>query len=107
MPPKPCVHERLQIFVRAINPAGQGWNRVRRQIPVGELPPVAVEDRLAHSVLAAFLGCIMVYAILFGIGWALYGQWRATAMSFAVAIATAIWFAWRIPTGNVPDVGSR
>lgn len=103
---RPASDERLQNFVRAINPAGHSWNRGRRQMPHGELSTVAAEDRLAHGVLAAFLGCIMVYAILFGIGWALYSQWRAKAMSFTVAIATAIWFAFRIPRGYVLDVKS-
>jgi len=92
---RPTGDERLQSFVRAIGPSGPGWDAVRQQIPPEEIPPIAARDQLSHGVLSAFLGCIMVYAMLFGIGWTLYGQITQAFVSFGVVALAAASFAVR------------
>jgi len=66
-------------FYKLVRPSGKGWEPVRAEAGVG-----ISKDRTADSVLGWVLGCVMVYAGLFGIGSFLYGRLPQTAV-FAVA----------------------
>jgi len=55
--------ETLASFYRLVRPAGPGWRDVRAATGVGPSG-----DSLPHALLAWVLGCIFVYAALFGAG---------------------------------------
>jgi Na+/proline symporter len=78
----PTDTQTLQAFYDRIRPAGRGWSRV---IDTSAEPAPG-------SMSAAFqcwiLGCVLVYASLFGTGYALYGH-AGRAMVFFVAAGAA------------------
>ena len=56
-------------FYRLVRPAGRGWEPVRVEAGVGPSP-----DSFAQSLLGWMLGCVFVYAALFGTGSYIYGN---------------------------------
>jgi len=60
---RPTPRERLLEFYRRVRPAGAGWK------PIAALAPEVPTARSNWANLRAWLlGCILVYAVLFGIG---------------------------------------
>lgn len=92
----PSSREQLESFVRLIYPSGSGWDPIRKNMPPEDMQPIAECDRIGHGVMSAFLGCIMIYASLFGIGWLIYGQFVAAGISFALAVITGLWLIPRV-----------
>ena len=55
--------DTLTAFYRRVRPAGPGWKPVAA---VAGVPPIT--ESLTRSLVAWVLGCILIYALLFGIG---------------------------------------
>jgi len=69
----PADPETLRSFHQKIRPMGGGWRGAGLEPDVDSGSPSA-------AFLAWFLGCVVIYAALFGTGYALYGQpWAALA----------------------------
>lgn len=84
----PTERSRLVAFYRLVRPAGPGWASVRREAGVAASP-----DSIAQSLLGWVLGCVFVYAALFGTGSFLYGH-TAQAIFWAVAcVISGVWLA--------------
>ena len=62
-------------FYALVRPAGPGWSVIRRD--AGVAPS---SDSLSRAMLGWVLGCVMVYAALFGTGSFLYGRMPQFAM---------------------------
>jgi Na+/proline symporter len=60
-PPEP--DETLRAFYRRVRPHGPGWKSIADAVG---LPPAS--PSLARELLNALLGCVLVYAALFGVG---------------------------------------
>jgi SSS family solute:Na+ symporter len=60
-PPEPAA--TLHTFYQRVRPAGRGWAPVAAAVG---LPPASAS--LGGELLNAFLGCVLVYAALFGVG---------------------------------------
>lgn len=60
-PPEPV--ETLQAFYRQVRPHGRGWAPIAAAVG---LPPAS--GSLGRELLNALLGCVLVYAALFGVG---------------------------------------
>ncbi len=79
---RPTDRAVLQSFYDRVRPFAPGWRR-------------AVETRpdepgsIAAALLAWLLGCVAVYAVLFGTGMALYGRLGAAGAFGAAALAAA------------------
>jgi len=74
----------LQSFYDRIRPAPAGWRRA--------VDTSGREDGggdIAASFLAWFLGCVAVYATLFGTGYLLYGRLELGLLCAAIAVASA------------------
>ncbi len=92
----------LVSFVRRIRPGGRGWKAVTDAMESGE-PSGGNEQygpadgELPASLLAAFLGVVAIYGVLFTTGYALYGQWGAAALTGTLAVAAGVWLTrlWR------------
>jgi len=85
----------LQQFYRRITPGGPGWEKIRDSLPATERSKIASpHQQLASSLLGAFLASISIYALLFGIGYALYGNALMCALMTGLATVTG-GFAWR------------
>jgi solute:Na+ symporter, SSS family len=75
----------LEAFHARIRPLGPGWRRI-----VGVQPAEGSAGGLAAGALAWFLGCVAVYAALFGTGFLLYGQTVPGVLLAAVTLGAAV-----------------
>lgn len=68
--------DTLDQFYQKIRPQGRGWTTVRSRLAAsGQLSISESSDPpLTQQILMMLLGCAVVYAALFGIGWLLTGQ---------------------------------
>jgi len=89
---KPTDAETLDGFYRRVRPAGPGWAKVRAATGLGPSP-----DSLAQATLGWVLGCLFVYAALFGTGSILYGKWPHAWMWIAVFLVSGVFLARLLP----------
>ena len=88
----PTDHGTLVDFYRLVRPAGPGWSRVHADAGVGPSP-----DSVAHALLGWVLGCLFVYAALFGAGSFLYGNTQQGAIWSVVFVASSIGLVRLLP----------
>ena len=69
---RPTDKEVLRQFYQLIRPHAFGWKPILLEINE-EVPSVAVKS-LATEILMMFLGCLGIYAALFGTGYWIYGE---------------------------------
>ena len=90
----PTEKATLQAFYDRIRPMGKGWASV-----------VTVKEPSRENVTAAFLcwflGCVVVYAALFGTGALLYGQTTAGLLYSAVVVGAGAWLLKLLPQVGV------
>ncbi len=96
---RPTRYETLLTFYRKVRPASAGWTPLLKQaLERGDLAPADINPgRLPLQIACMLGGTIMVYAALFGTGFAIYGHmWQAVA-AFTIAALSALWLikAWR------------
>ncbi|RLA30833.1 MAG: Na+:solute symporter [Gammaproteobacteria bacterium] len=71
--------EVLEKFCRELRPQGPGWSAVRKHMPAsfeGEADD-NISDNIPAALLNVFVGCLSVYAMLFGVGYTVYGNYVA------------------------------
>lgn len=61
----------LATFYRKVQPEGPGWKRVSLQ---AGLAPSSASGGLAIQFANWFLGCVLIYGFLFGIGYVIFGE---------------------------------
>lgn len=84
-PPEPL--EKLLAFYRRVRPAGPGWAPVAAQAGNVDAPT----ESLGMQFYNWILGCVLIYATLFGIGKLIFKEWWNGAIYVAVAaIAAAV-----------------
>jgi Na+/proline symporter len=88
---EPADRETLQNFYDRIRPFGRGWRRVVDT--KGRRP----DGSLAAAFACWGLGCVVVYAALFGTGWALYGEARPALAAAGVAAGAAFLLLRLVP----------
>lgn len=95
--------ETLVRFYRKVQPEGPGWNRVARQ---ADMIPANASGGLAVQFVNWFLGCFLIYAFLFGIGYLIFGEILKGAfflLGGAVASAAILRNLKRTAWQSVPD----
>ncbi len=80
----PVDSNTLQRFYDSIRPLGPGW---RAAVETG---PADESDSLSAAFLCWFLGCVVVYAALFGTGYFVYGQRLFGFLSTVIVAVAAI-----------------
>jgi solute:Na+ symporter, SSS family len=83
---RPEPHEKLIAFYTRVRPAGPGWRPVRALVGQ-EIQPT---ESLAHQFYNWILGCVLIYASLFGIGYLIFKEWAWGAGLTALALACAV-----------------
>jgi Na+/proline symporter len=78
--------DTLVRFYRRVRPEGPGWKRVAAE--AGEMDSRAAGS-LAGQFLNWTLGCVLIYASLFGIGKLVFKEWGAGMLLAAVAVVAA------------------
>jgi Na+/proline symporter len=89
---RPTDAATLEAFYRRVRPAGPGWAAVRAATGLGPSP-----DSLSQSMLGWVLGCLFVYAALFGTGSILYGKWPQAWLWIVVFGVTGVWLVRLLP----------
>ena len=88
----PTPSATLVQFYERVRPSGPGWAPVRAAAAPGE-----PSDSLAEAGLGWVLGCVLVYAALFGTGSALYGRWPQAAVWGLAGIVSALGLVRLLP----------
>jgi len=81
----PTERGTLVSFYKLVRPAGPGWTSVRAEAGVAPSP-----DSPARSLLGWVLGCVFVYAALFGAGSFLYGRTGPGLMWLAAFVVSGV-----------------
>ena len=87
---KPADKETLETFYRKIKPAGPGWNPVKETMQVKPNETIDSTDSITNGLAAMFLATFLVYSLLFGTGYFLYGNWTAFWISAGVFVVSTI-----------------
>jgi Na+/proline symporter len=98
---QPEPRDRLVAFYRKVHPEGPGWKRIA--VEAGEHQPRSggISVQLSNWVL----GCVLIYASLFGIGKLVMKEWLMAIVFIAAAAVCALLISrnlartdWREPT---------
>jgi len=89
---KPTDDKVLIQFYKTIRPHGMGWKPViSKGIWNGTITQEHTKTgKLSTEVLMMFLGCIGIYALLFGTGYIIYGHMANAAIAFVIALFVGI-----------------
>jgi len=88
----PTDHATLVKFYKLVRPAGPGWNGIRREAGAHVSP-----DSLPQALLGWVLGCVFVYAALFGAGSFLYGRTTQGLMWLAFFVVSGLGLVRLLP----------
>ncbi|MFK7736117.1 MAG: sodium:solute symporter family protein [Pirellulaceae bacterium] len=94
--------ETLKSFYKKIRPDGPGWQRIRTSLQ-DEGVALAPSDSIISGLKAMCAATFFVYALLFGTGYFLYGQWIAFACSLVVALIAGALLLKVWPTLGMAD----
>ena len=89
---EPTSAATLDSFYRLVRPPGPGWRAVRERAQLPSSP-----DSLAVSFLGWTLGCVFVYAALFGSGSWIYGRWMMASVWTVLFLVTGIGLVKLLP----------
>ena len=93
---KPTDTSVLIRFYKLIRPHSMGWKPV---IAAGKQQGIISDDEVTRGALPSellmmFLGCIAVYAMLFGMGYVIYGMMTHAVVAVIAAVASS-WLLFR------------
>ncbi|MEO1529668.1 MAG: sodium:solute symporter family protein [Planctomycetota bacterium] len=77
----------LKRFYQTIRPGGPGWKPIHDEL-AAEGIHVESGDSIAQGLSAMVASTFMIYALLFGTGYLLYGRWTSFVVSVVVAIVS-------------------
>jgi len=86
-PPEP--REKLIDFYQRARPAGPGWNAVAEMAGHVERP----SESLGMQFVNWILGCVLIYASVFGIGNLIFKEWLPGGLWSLAAVVAAIWIS--------------
>lgn len=96
---RPTDHGVLLRFFQLVRPDSRGWKPVlRKASDAGQLDATALTPgRLPLEIASMVIACFVVYAILFGTGFFLYGQLQQALLAACIALAgsIALWRIWQ------------
>jgi len=89
---QPTEHSKLVSFYKLIKPHAGGWKKVvEKGINEGNLKNEDVTTgKLPTEILCMFLGVFLVYSILFGTGFFIYGNTIFGFLAFVIAILSGL-----------------
>jgi Na+/proline symporter len=83
---RPESDDVLSDFYRRIRPGGPGWKPI-----AARNPDVVSPDRVGLQILAAIVATALVYTVLPGIGYIIFGKW---AKAGVCSLLTVVWIVW-------------
>jgi SSS family solute:Na+ symporter len=94
--------DKLTAFYKRVRPEGPGWNRVAA---VAGFAGAHAEGRLVTQFFNWFLGCLMIYGSLFGIGKLIFKDYLSGLLYLAVAIGAGLLISWNLSKVGWKTVG--
>jgi solute:Na+ symporter, SSS family len=85
----PESNATLIAFYRRVHPTVYGWQKIARLVP--ELPPIR---DVSSNAFNWFLGVVLVYGCLFGIGKLVFEQWAQGILLLALAAVAGYAIFW-------------
>ncbi|HKX30452.1 MAG TPA: hypothetical protein VJ302_22360, partial [Blastocatellia bacterium] len=98
-PPEP--DETLLNFYRRVEPEGPGWRSIAARSGPREAP---AGGGLTVQFVNWILGCVLIYASLFGIGKLVFKEWGAGLSYLAVAVLAAVWISRNLSRDGRPHI---
>jgi Na+/proline symporter len=93
---RPESEETLENFYRRTRPGGPGWRR--QQAACGLAP---LQD-LSADVRCGLLGIVLLFSLMFGVGWLVLGAWARAAAALVTAVL-ALLLLRRVNSGRAYD----
>lgn len=81
--------ETLKAFFRTIRPGGSGWRPIREELAT-EGVAVAAGESITAGLQAMCAATFLIYSLLFGVGYFLYGRWVSLSASVVVAVVAGV-----------------
>ena len=88
---RPTEMTRLKSFFQLIRPHDAGWQPVVSELNSEGIHVAHAGRSFSSELLMLFLGCVMIYAALFGIGYLLYGRILWAGIFTVLAILSGVW----------------
>ena len=84
--------EVLQNFYKKIQPGGPGWAKVIQDAKQDNIEIVNMNEgwSVPSGIIAMFVGCALIYSVMFATGYFIYGDYMNAFMLTGVAIVSAI-----------------
>jgi Na+/proline symporter len=90
---RPTEEATLIQFYNKIIPYGSGWNGFKHKMKARGIELNTSKERFSSDLLLFLLGVVVVYCVLFGTGYVIYGQWLgATVLITASLMGTILMF---------------
>ena len=86
---RPTDEQTLDNFYTKIRPDGPGWRPVSDRLAERGVS-VTLDNSLTSGIAAMVAATFLVYSLLFGVGYFLYGQLQSAIISLAVAILSTL-----------------
>jgi Na+/proline symporter len=96
-PPEP--RDTLVAFYRRVRPAGPGWKPIAAA--AGDVGPP--RESLAVNFINWLLGCVLIYASLFGVGYLLFKEWLAGLACLLIAVVSAAVISRNLSRADWPE----
>ena len=90
---RPTDFEVLTSFVQRIRPHDAGWQPIVTRLHQEGITINKDKRSLSTEILMLFLGCVLIYSALFGIGYFLYGRLTWSMIFLGASILSAIGIA--------------
>ncbi len=81
---RPEPEETLATFYRRTRPGGPGWERQRQ---ITGLPPL---QDLRADILSSITGIVLLFALMFSVGWLVLAYWEKAAVALVIAAFAAL-----------------
>jgi hypothetical protein len=101
--------EKLVAFYRKVQPEGPGWSKIAAS---AGLQRSTASGGLTVQFANWFLGCVLIYAFLFGIGYVIFGEMlKGAACLLGGVTAGALIMrnlqhaSWQPAAADTPEVG--
>lgn len=85
---RPTNQQTLETFYTHVRPDGNGWKPVRNHLQL-KGKEVIKDHTLSKGIAAMITATILVYSLLFCVGWLIFGNTSYALISFIVSIITA------------------
>lgn len=89
---QPESKEVLRDFYKRIQPGGPGWSKVVQEAEQAQVNIVNTKEKwsVPSGITAMILGCILIYSIMFAMGYWIYGDFTHASVLTVVAVISGI-----------------